>query len=178
MRNTIKTIGKNVKITQSDEQGKVEKIIIPIADIPNRVNEGEWDDNPSLALLLINEYWKKGNFNNADLILSYRCVIAVVFLLHCVMTNGQAYYTHRNYHLPVYLMTERMGMANNIEGAFYERESKSVAEKHILTFYQNMLEGSDKGLKLSSMGQKTLSELHDIFIDDVLNEYVKPVTVH
>ncbi|HGJ5864308.1 MAG TPA: hypothetical protein ACHBX2_09180, partial [Arsenophonus nasoniae] len=115
---------------------------------------------------------------NADLILSYRCVIAVVFLLHCVMTNGQAYYTHRNYHLPVYLMTERMGMANNIEGAFYERESKSVAEKHILTFYQNMLEESDKGLKLSLMGQKTLSELHDIFIDDVLNEYVKPVTVH
>ncbi|QBY42625.1 hypothetical protein QE197_09630 [Arsenophonus nasoniae] len=174
----IKTIGKNVCLTHLNEQGHIEKITIPVADIPNRVNEGHWDDDPKLILKLIDEYWKKDDFNKADVITSVRCVISAIFVMQCNVKNGQPYYTHKNYHLPIFLATERMGMENNIEGAFYSRETKEDAEQYILTFYRNMLEVSNaKCLKLSFMGQEILAQLHNLFIDDVLNGNVQPVAV-
>lgn len=179
MRNTIKTIGKNVNITQSDEQGNVEKSVIALADIPNCVNEGKCDEDFDLGLRLIAEYLEHGNNNDEnlmDLIKVHRWLVSMMFYVYCLNKNDEPYFVYKNIHFPLVLYCERVAMTNNIEGTLYKRDGE-LAEKHILMLYREMID-SKGGLNLSQLGIKLMTELHELFIDDVLNGNVKPFEVH
>lgn len=81
-------------------------------------------------------------------------------------TSSQvAVYINGKVSITVYPFSERLAMANNIEGAMIERYGLEEGAEKAIVFYQAMLD-VEAG-ELTSFGRETLAELHDHFISDL-----------
>ncbi len=76
-----------------------------------------------------------------------------------------AIYSNGKAGIVVYPFSERLAMANNIEGAMIERYGSEEGAEKAIVFYQAMLD-VEAG-ELTSFGRETLAELHDHFISDL-----------
>lgn len=152
--------------------------LIPFVSIPERLNAGEWDDMPILALRLSAEYLVAGDsqkilFSYPDRMQVYRWIVAFVFIEHQASLDGEPIYTYTNgkdtVKMPLYPEAERLAIANNIEGALIGRFGAEQGMKNATLFYSGMLiADKDKPVRLSNFGLSTMKELHDLYLAEFL----------
>ena len=108
----------------------------------------------------------------------WRWLIAAVFIAEMKRENGTttvaeadgttsqvAIYSNESAGIVVYPFSERLAMANNIEGAMLERYGVEQGTENIIIFYRSMLD-VELG-ELTPFGREVLAELHDHFISDL-----------
>lgn len=111
-------------------------------------------------------------------LIMWRWLIATVFVSEIELKNGTTIVTeadgttsqvelYRNAkgYIVIYPFSERLAMANNIEGALIERYGAEQGTENAIVFYQSMLDV--KAGALTPTGCEILAELHDGFIDDI-----------
>lgn len=68
--------------------------------------------------------------------------------------------------IPVFLVTERMALSNNIEGTAFKHYSPDVAPGMALAIYKSMvvIDAKGMGVELSDFGRESLNTLHEEFL--------------
>ncbi|MEQ0377767.1 hypothetical protein ABLV58_11985 [Klebsiella sp. JB_Kp046] len=68
--------------------------------------------------------------------------------------------------IPVFLVTERMALSNNVEGTAFEHYSRDIAPGMALAIYKSMIviDADRTGVKLSEFGRESLNTLHEEFL--------------
>lgn len=158
--------GSAVAVMKRNAAGKYQHIaLIPLADIPARADAGEWDSNMLLGLRLIATYLDHAQGDKAKDLLSFRWMVAVLYIRETTAKNGMPYYRNHGVMLPLLPDCERIAMANHIEGAMTERHGSDNAE-HIVSLYVSMIYGSGT-LRLSEWGTDIMDAIHGAIAQDV-----------
>lgn len=150
----------------------------PLADIPRRVDAGEFDDMPGLDADLFScwlEETPKETIQESDCLLFWRWLIAATFIMEQQQANGTvsvewrpgewkecAMYCGERGGMNLHPLSERLAMANNIEGALIEKFGEEEGTRNAIEFYRGM-RGADG--YLTEMGRDVLSKMHDYFIE-------------
>ena len=164
-----------MKITSSGSDGRETVQLIGYEDAVNRLDAGDNDDTSTVA--------EGGNCGYFDFtaqhnVTMWRWLIAAAFITEMKLINGTtivtepdgtssqvAVYSNGKVSITVYPLSERLAMANNIEGAMIERYGSEKGAEKAIVFYQAMLD-VEAG-ELTAFGRETLAELHDHFISDL-----------
>ena len=154
--------------------------LISFVSIPERLNAGEWDDAPVLALRLSAEYLAAGDtqriiLSYPDRMRVYRWVVAFAFMEYqASLTGGKTVYTYTDgkviVKIPLYPEAERLAIVNNIEGALIGKFGAKQGAKNTTLFYSKMLTvEKDSPVKLSDYGIEVMNELHDSMLSEFLS---------
>lgn len=171
-----------VKITSSGSDGRETVQLIGYEDAVNRLDAGDYDDFSTGydIHLAVAEGGNCGyfDFTAQHNVTMWRWLIAAAFITEMKLINGTtivtepdgtssqvAVYSNGKASITVYPFSERLAMANNIEGAMIERYGSEEGAEKAIVFYQAMLD-VEAG-ELTSFGRETLAELHDHFISDL-----------
>ncbi|KLU14166.1 MULTISPECIES: hypothetical protein [Xenorhabdus] len=171
MRNydTYRSVVENGIVTlycQSEENSQEEIVIsLPVASIIDRLNKGEWDEQPIIGVLLTSEWFK--NQTEKELIPYIRCIrwmVAHLWVLEQTKKNhGKPIFMLENSPITFILSiaSVRLAMENNIEVALTESFGHEQGIKHTLLFYQEMIIPTpDKGLKISDFGKGVFTAMY------------------
>ena len=175
---------EGLRITCSGGDGRETVQLIAYDEAVNRLDAGEYDDSGTGydIHLAVAEGGNCGyfDFTAQHNVTMWRWLIAATFVSEMKRENGTttvtepdgsasqvAIYSNGKAGIVVYPFSERLAMANNIEGAMIERYGSEEGAEKAIVFYQAMLD-VEAG-ELTSFGRETLAELHDGFIAD-LNE--------
>ncbi|OBU10771.1 hypothetical protein [Morganella psychrotolerans] len=158
--------GSAVDVMKRTVDGKYQHIaLIPLADIPARADAGEWDSNVLLGLRLIATYLDHVQDDKEKDLLSFRWMVAVLYIRETTAKNGMPYYRNHGVMLPLLPDCERIAMANHIEGAMTERHGSDSAE-YIVSLYTSMIDGGG-ALRLSEWGTGIMDAMHEALTQDV-----------
>ncbi|HIC2028875.1 TPA: hypothetical protein ACW0R8_000530 [Klebsiella pneumoniae] len=174
---------EGVRITNSGDDGRETVQLIGYEDAVNRLDAGDYDDSSSAGYDIHLAVAEGGNCGYFDFtaqhnVTMWRWLIAAAFITEMKLKNGTtivtepdgtssqvAVYSNGKASITVYPFSERLAMANNIEGAMIERYGSEEGAEKAIVFYQAMLD-VEAG-ELTSFGRETLAELHDHFISDL-----------
>ncbi|HCQ9029091.1 MULTISPECIES: hypothetical protein [Klebsiella/Raoultella group] len=174
--------GVNI-MARNDAGGYKQVAIIDYESAVNRLNAGEYDDKPDIGYAIhfaVADGGARGwfDFTAQHNVTMWRWLIAAAFITEMKLKNGTtivtepdgtssqvAVYSNGKASITVYPFSERLAMANNIEGAMIERYGSEEGAEKAIVFYQAMLD-VEAG-ELTSFGRETLAELHDHFISDL-----------
>lgn len=172
-----------VNIMARNDAGICEPVaLITYEDAVSRLDAGKYDDDLSTGYAIHHAVADGGargwfDFTAQHNVIMWRWLIATVFVAEMELKNGTtsvteegmesqvAIYAEENGGIVIYPMSERLSMANNIEGAMIERYGTEKGTENAIMFYQAMLD-ADAG-ELTPFGRETLVELHDHFISDL-----------
>lgn len=170
-----------VKVYQKYSDNKYhEQEVIPFADVLTRADDGEWDDNRSLALRLLTE-WPgiPENHSTHNLVMLYRWLVADAYVADLVALNGAEEFHGQHGGMVTSRKIERLAIANNIEGAAIERYGIEEGARLTVQFYQKMLEVKNGNIHgISTFGRDTLNELHEGFLQAYIVEGLPNETHH
>ncbi|UVW54089.1 hypothetical protein NYO12_06845 [Klebsiella variicola] len=173
---------EGLRITSSGGDGRETVQLIAYDEAVNRLDAGEYDDSGTGydIHLAVAEGGNCGyfDFTAQHNVTMWRWLIAATFVSEMKRENGTttvtepdgsasqvAIYSNGKAGIVVYPFTERLAMANNIEGALIERYGTEQGTENAIVFYQSMLD-VEAG-ELTPAGREILAELHDGFIDDI-----------
>lgn len=173
---------EGLRITSSGGDGRETVQLIAYDEAVNRLDAGEYDDSGTGydIHLAVAEGGNCGyfDFNAQHNVTMWRWLIAATFVSEMKRENGTttvtepdgsasqvAIYSNGKAGIVVYPFTERLAMANNIEGALIERYGTEQGTENAIVFYQSMLD-VEAG-ELTPAGREILAELHNGFIDDI-----------
>ncbi|HED4147087.1 TPA: hypothetical protein R4286_004314 [Raoultella ornithinolytica] len=173
---------EGVRITSSGSNGRETVQLIGYEDAVNRLDAGGYDDSSAGydIHLAVAEGGNCGyfDFTAQHNVTMWRWLIAATFVSEMKRENGTttvtepdgsasqvAIYSNGKAGIVVYPFSERLAMANNIEGAMIESYGSEEGAEKAIVFYQAMLD-VEAG-ELTSFGRETLAELHDHFISDL-----------
>lgn len=165
---------------------------LPLAEIPRRVDAGEFDEMPGVDADLVDcwlEETPHKTIEDGDMLLVWRWLVATAFIRDQREKNGTipiewrpgewvmcAMYCGEYGSMNLHPSAERLAMANNIEGALIERYGAEQGTKNAIEFYMGM---RDESGSLTELGRKVLSDLHDSFIEELNTEGLPPApTAH
>lgn len=171
-----------VKITSSGSDGRETVRLIGYDEAVNSLDAGDYDDSSAGydIHLAVAEGGNCGYFDYTAQhnVTMWRWLIAAAFITEMKLKNGTtvitepdgtssqvAIYSNGKVSIPVYPFSERLAMANNIEGALIERYGPEQGAEKAIVFYQSMLD-VDVG-ELTPTGREMLASLHDSFIADL-----------
>ena len=155
---------EGLRITSSGGDGRETVQLIAYDEAVNRLDAGDYDDSSTGydIHLAVAEGGNCGYFDFTEMKLKNGTTIVTepdgTSSQVAVYSNGKASIT-------VYPFSERLAMANNIEGAMIERYGSEEGAENAIVFYQAMLD-VEAG-ELTAFGRETLAELHDHFISDL-----------
>ncbi|VED53723.1 Uncharacterised protein [Klebsiella aerogenes] len=175
---------EGLRITSSGGDGRETVQLIAYDEAVNRLDAGDYDDSSTGydIHLAVAEGGNCGyfDFTAQHNVTMWRWLIAAAFITEMKLKNGTtivtepdgtssqvAVYSNGKASITVYPFSERLAMANNIEGAMIERYGSEEGAENAIVFYQAMID-TERG-ELTPFGRETLAELHDGFIAD-LNE--------
>lgn len=159
--------------------------LITYEDAVNRLDEGRYDDNPDEGYAVHLAIASGGNrgwfgFTAQHNLIMWRWLIAAAFIAEMRRENGTitvtesdgtpsqvAVYSGGKGGMSVYPFSERLAMANHIEGSMTGHYGAEKGTENAIMFYSAMLD-LESG-RLTPLGRETLAELHDYIIAD-LNE--------
>ncbi|HBC7420859.1 TPA: hypothetical protein KEY88_003573 [Serratia marcescens] len=148
-----------------------------------RLDVGEYDDNHDLGFsvhVAVADGGARGwfDFTAQHNLEMWRWLIAAAFIAEMKRENGTvtvteadettsqvAIYSGETGGMVVYPLSERLAIANNIEGAMIERYGVELGTENAIVFYRAMMD-TERG-ELTPFGRETLAELHDHFIADL-----------
>lgn len=173
---------EGLRITSSGGDGRETVQLIAYDEAVNRLDAGEYDDSGTGydIHLAVAEGGNCGyfDFTAQHNVTMWRWLIAATFVSEMKRENGTttvtepdgsasqvAIYSNGKAGIVVYPFTERLAMANNIEGALIERYGTEQGTENAIMFYQSMLD-VEAG-ELTPAGREILAELHNGFIDDI-----------
>ncbi|HDY7128291.1 TPA: hypothetical protein RRD95_002670 [Klebsiella pneumoniae] len=173
---------EGLRITSSGGDGRETVQLIAYDEAVNRLDAGEYDDSGTGydIHLAVAEGGNCGyfDFTAQHNVTMWRWLIAATFVSEMKRENGTttvtepdgsasqvAIYSNGKAGIVVYPFTERLAMANSIEGALIERYGTEQGTENAIVFYQSMLD-VEAG-ELTPAGREILAELHDGFIDDI-----------
>ncbi|EIW9129134.1 TPA: hypothetical protein LLT04_004851 [Klebsiella michiganensis] len=173
---------EGLRITSSGGDGRETVQLIAYDEAVNRLDAGEYDDSGTGydIHLAVAEGGNCGyfDFTAQHNVTMWRWLIAATFVSEMKRENGTttvtepdgsasqvAIYSNGKAGIVVYPFTERLAMANNIEGALIERYGTEQGTENAIVFYQSMLD-VEAG-ELTPAGREILAELHNGFIDDI-----------
>lgn len=114
--------------------------------------------------------------SSEEQLLVYRWLVSYAFIAHQNAATGSNHYTYSNgsdsVTMPLLPHTERLAIANNIEGALLGRFGAEAEQgtKNAVLLYQHMLTFSDgRSPALSPVGVDIMTELHNTFLADFLS---------
>ncbi|WP_426576565.1 hypothetical protein ACP179_19485 [Xenorhabdus stockiae] len=176
-----------VTLYSQSEESSPEMIVasLPVTEILDRLDNGEWDGQTRVALQLLMAWLK--TLTDGQLVEDirfFRWLVAHVWVKEQrEKHNGKAIFKLENSPivLPLFLSAERSALANNVEGALIERFGHEQGLKNATIFYRQMLiDLPGEGLSLSDFGQEVLFELHRSFIEEGIPQmaFNKPWAVH
>lgn len=167
---------EGVRITSSGGDGRETVQLIAYDKAVSRLDAGDYDDSGTGydIHLAVAEGGNCGyfDFTAQHNVTMWRWLIAAAFITEMKLKNGTtivtepdgtssqvAVYSNGKASITVYPFSERLAMANNIEGAMIERYGSEEGAEKAIVFYQAMLD-VEAG-ELTSFGRETLAELHD-----------------
>ena len=173
---------EGLRITSSGGDGRETVQLIAYDEAVNRLDAGGYDDSSTGydIHLAVAEGGNCGyfDFTAQHNVTMWRWLIAAAFITEMKLKNGTtivtepdgtssqvAVYSNDKASITVYPFSERLAMANNIEGAMIERYGSEEGAENAIVFYQAMLD-VEAG-ELTAFGRETLAELHDHFISDL-----------
>lgn len=174
--------GVNI-MTQSDAGVCEHTILLSFEEAITRLDAGEYDNNLDEGFAIHLAVAEGGNAGWFDYtaqhnVTMWRWLIAAAFIIEMKCANGTAtvtesdgtssqvaIYSNGDAAIVVYPFSERLAMANNIEGAMIERYGTDKGTENAITFYNAMLD-IESG-EFTAFGRETLAELHDHFIADI-----------
>ena len=174
--------GVNI-MTRNDAGGYEQFALISYESAVNGLDAGEYDDKPDIGYAIhfaVADGGARGwfDFTAQHNVTMWRWLIAAAFITEMKLKNGTtivtepdgtssqvAVYSNGKASITVYPFSERLAMANNIEGAMIERYGSEEGAENAIVFYQAMLD-VEAG-ELTAFGRETLAELHDHFISDL-----------
>ncbi|EHT03225.1 MULTISPECIES: hypothetical protein [Klebsiella/Raoultella group] len=173
---------EGLRITSSGGDGRETVQLIAYDEAVNRLDAGDYDDSSTGydIHLAVAEGGNCGyfDFTAQHNVTMWRWLIAAAFITEMKLKNGTtivtepdgtssqvAVYSNDKASITVYPFSERLAMANNIEGAMIERYGSEEGAENAIVFYQAMLD-VEAG-ELTAFGRETLAELHDHFISDL-----------
>ncbi|RSV89331.1 hypothetical protein [Klebsiella aerogenes] len=178
----VEPMPEGVRITSSGDDGREIVQLIGYEDAVKRLDAGVYDDSCTGydIHLAVAEGGNCGyfDFTAQHNVTMWRWLIAAAFITEMKLKNGTtivtepdgtssqvAVYSNGKASITVYPFSERLAMANNIEGAMIERYGSEEGAENAIVFYQSMLD-VEAG-ELTAFGRETLAELHDHFISDL-----------
>ncbi|CDH32516.1 hypothetical protein [Xenorhabdus bovienii] len=176
-----------VTLYHQQENGKEEIVIsLPVTTILDRVNGGDWDEQPIIGIQLLMAWLKTFSTvqRSIDDIRFFRWMVAHVWVKEQTRVNhGKPIFMLEDspIALPISLATTRVALANNIEGALIERFGHEQGIENAMIFYQEMMAPSPGyGLVLSDFGKEVLTTMYRSFIEDgvALMQFNKPEVLH
>lgn len=173
---------EGVRITSSGGDGRETVQLIAYDKAVSHLDAGDYDDSGTGydIHLAVAEGGNCGyfDFTAQHNVTMWRWLIAAAFITEMKLKNGTtvitepdgtssqvAIYSNGKVSIPVYPFSERLAMANNIEGALIERYGPEQGAEKTIVFYQSMLD-VDVG-ELTPTGREMLASLHDSFIADL-----------
>lgn len=174
--------GVNI-MTRNDAGGYEQVALISYERAVNGLDAGEYDDKPDIGYAIhfaVADGGARGwfDFTAQHNVTMWRWLIAAAFITEMKLKNGTAVitepdgtssqvaiYSNGKVSIPVYPFSERLAMANNIEGVLIERYGPEQGAEKAIVFYQSMLD-VDVG-ELTPTGREMLASLHDSFIADL-----------
>ena len=174
--------GVNI-MTQSDAGVCEHTTLLSFEEAITRLDAGEYDDKLDEGFAIHLAGAEGGNagwfdYTSQHNVTMWRWLIAAVFIAEMKRENGTttvaeadgttsqvAIYSNESAGIVVYPFSERLAMANNIEGAMLERYGVEQGTENIIIFYRSMLD-VELG-ELTPFGREVLAELHDHFISDL-----------
>lgn len=173
---------EGVRITSSGGDGRETVQLIAYDEAVSRLDAGDYDDSGTGydIHLAVAEGGNCGyfDFTAQHNVTMWRWLIAAAFITEMKLKNGTtivtepdgtssqvAVYSNGKASITVYPFSERLAMANNIEGAMIERYGTEQGTENAIVFYQSMLD-VEAG-ELTPAGREILAELHDGFIDGI-----------
>ncbi|MCY1697549.1 hypothetical protein OVA10_05595 [Lelliottia sp. SL45] len=173
-----------VKIMTRNDAGIYEHVeLISYECAVARLIVGEYDGQPGIGLAIHGAVVDGGDngwfdFTAQQHLEMWRWLVAAAFICDMKRENGTtsvaeadgttsqvAIYSNGKTGIVVYPFSERLAMANNIEGGLIERYGIEQGTEHAITFYTRMID-ADAGV-ISDFGREVLAELHDHFIADL-----------
>ncbi|UAN16172.1 hypothetical protein [Enterobacter asburiae] len=173
-----------VSIMTRNDAGIYEHVaIITYESAVSRLDAGEYDDKPDIGYAIHSAVADGGargwfDFTAQHNVTMWRWLVAAAFISEMKRENGTtsvteadgttskvAIYSNGKTGIVVYPFSERLAMANNIEGAMIERYGIEQGTEHAITFYTRMID-ADAGV-ISDFGREVMVELHDHFIADI-----------
>ena len=171
-----------IVIVRPGDDGREKVQLIAYDEAVNRLDAGDYDDSSAGydIHLAVAEGGNCGYFDYTAQhnVTMWRWLIAAVFISEMKRENGTttvcsddeapsqvAVYSNGKIAIPVYPISERLVMANNIEGSLIERYGPEQGAENAIVFYQSMLD-VEAGV-LTTTGREMLASLHDSFIADL-----------
>lgn len=170
-----------VNILNRNSSGEYEHVaILTYEDAVKRLDSGEYDDLLDFGFAIhgaISEAGDKGwfDFTAQHHVTMWRWLIAAVFIIEMKRKNGTVavaeadgstsqavVYSNGRVGIPIYPLSERLAMANNVEGALIQRYGIEQGTECAITFYSAMMDA--QAGTLTSKGNEILASLHDSFI--------------
>ena len=148
---------EGVRITSAGGDGGETVQLISYEDAVNRLDAGDYDDSSTGydIHLAVAEGGNCGyfDFTAQHNVTMWRWLIAAAFITEMKLKNGTtivtepdgtssqvAVYSNGKASITVYPFSERLAMANNIEGAMIERYGSEEGAEKAIVFYQAMLD--------------------------------------
>ena len=173
-----------VNIMARNDAGICERVsLLAYEDAVNSLDAGKYDGDLSTGYAIhhaVADGGERGwfDFTAQHNVIMWRWLIASTFIAEMKYENGTAIvtgsdgttswaalYSNGEKAIPLYPLTERFAMANNIEGAMLERYGVEQGTENAIIFYCSMLD-VERG-ELTPFGRETLAEIHDYFISDL-----------
>ncbi|MEY0406257.1 hypothetical protein AB7W10_09110 [Providencia rettgeri] len=162
------------------------------------LNDGSFDGDLSMGfelVLAISKGEVEGFFKSTieQTVILWRWIVAASFVMEQADNNGfqqtdngkggkitAAVYRNEHAALTVYAASERMLLANHVEGAAYEHYESGYAPAMAIRMYRDFINLEPKqGRRLSDRGREGLSILHDDLIRAIEDgEFSNTVTIH
>ncbi len=175
---------RGVNIMTRNDAGMNEHVcLVTYSDAVTHLDSGRYDEIPDEGFTLhfaVADGGARGwfDFTAQHNVTMWRWLIAATFISEMKRENGTttvtepdgtssqvAIYSNGKVSIPVYPFSERLAMANNIEGVLIERYGPEQGAEKAIVFYQSMLD-VDVG-ELTPTGREMLASLHDSFIADL-----------
>ncbi|MEY0577755.1 hypothetical protein [Providencia manganoxydans] len=194
----------NINAFEHSEQG-----VILITDAANQeaisysealdaLNEGSFDGDLLLGfelVLAISKGERDGFFNptNQQRVILWRWIVAASFVMEQADNNGShqadngkdgkitaAVYRNKRAALTIYAASERLLLANHIEGAAYDHYGAENGASMAVAMYRDFINLEPRqGCRLSELGSEMLAMLHDDLIRAIENgEFSGITTIH
>ncbi|AMG66548.1 hypothetical protein [Providencia stuartii] len=171
---------------------------ISYSEALDALNDGSFDGDLSMGfelVLAISKGEVEGFFKSTieQTVILWRWIVAASFVMEQANINGfhqtdngkggkitAAVYRNERAALTVYAASERMLLANHVEGAAYEHYTPEDAPVMALLMYRDFINLEPKqGCRLSDRGREGLSILHDDLIRAIeAGEFSNTVTIH
>lgn len=166
-------------ITATPNGLHIDGLMMSYIEAIEKLDRGDYDGIPQAGRDLIwqvREGVKKRYFKPTDshTLTLYRWVVADMFYTEQENENGTheldngdvgAIYVGEYGGVVIYRITDRLAMANNIEGALIEKYGADQGTRNAITFYYRMIDVGTSSL--SGMGREILIDLHNGFIQDL-----------